>query len=100
MVSHLGRLYTAKAITSSLWNLNTTPEWSPAYWTLLSTQAAALSPTPAPAPSCSASNWVQSKQYGAGSVVRYSDGKTYVAKFANPGYNPTISTYYWAPRAC
>jgi hypothetical protein len=20
-----------------------------------------------------------------------------VAKYANPGYNPTVSTYYWAP---
>ena len=24
-------------------------------------------------------------------------GKLYQAKYANPGYNPTISTYYWAP---
>ena len=24
-------------------------------------------------------------------------GNLYIAKFANPGYNPTISTYYWAP---
>ena len=30
----------------------------------------------------------------------YSDSKLYVAKFANPGYNPTISTYYWAPYVC
>jgi hypothetical protein len=36
----------------------------------------------------------------AGSIVTYSDGKLYVAKFANPGYNPTISTYYWAPYVC
>jgi hypothetical protein len=32
--------------------------------------------------------------------VTYSDGLLYVAKFANPGYNPTISTYYWAPYVC
>jgi chitodextrinase len=40
--------------------------------------------------------WVQGKLYAAGSVVSYS-GKLYRAKYANPGYVPTISTYYWAP---
>jgi ABC-type Fe3+-hydroxamate transport system substrate-binding protein len=47
----------------------------------------------------SAVNWVQGKQYAAGSVVSYG-GKQYVAKYANPGYTPTISTYYWAYQAC
>jgi len=44
--------------------------------------------------------WVQGKYYAAGSIVTYSNGKLYVAKFANPGYNPTISTYYWATYTC
>lgn len=48
---------------------------------------------------CAAPNWVQGKAYAAGDVVKYTDGKRYTAKFANPGYNPTISTYYWAPFA-
>ena len=38
------------------------------------------------------------QNYAAGSVVTY-NGSAYVAKYANPGYNPTISTYYWAPYA-
>jgi hypothetical protein len=43
--------------------------------------------------------WVQGQSYATGSVVSY-NGKLYRAKYANPGYNPTISTYYWAPAAC
>ena len=31
-------------------------------------------------------------------MVSYS-GKLYQAKYANPGYVPTISTYFWAPYA-
>ena len=57
-------------------------------------------PTPTPTAACSSSNWVQGKQYAAGSIVSYSNGYKYKAKFANPGYNPTISTYFWARYAC
>jgi hypothetical protein len=45
-------------------------------------------------------SWVQGKYYAAGSVVTYKDGKRYIAKYANPGYNPTISTYFWAKVTC
>ena len=62
--------------------------------------APASTPTPAPAPTCSSSTWVQGKQYAAGSIVNYSNGYKYKANFANPGYNPTISTYYWTRFAC
>ena len=44
--------------------------------------------------------WVRGQQYAAGARVTYTDGLSYVAKFANPGYNPTISTFFWAPVAC
>ena len=62
--------------------------------------APAPTPTPAPAPTCSSSTWTQGKQYAAGSVVTYSNGYKYKANFANPGYNPTISTYFWSRYAC
>jgi len=70
--------------------------------------AAALAPAPAPAftqpaavaGSCSGANWRQGKQYAAGSIVSYPDRKLYIAKVANPGYNPTISTYYWSQYVC
>lgn len=62
---------------------------------------AAAAPTPAVAGgSCSASNWSQGKYYAAGSVVSYPDRKLYIAKVANPGYNPTISTYFWSQYYC
>ena len=43
--------------------------------------------------------WVSGQQYATGARVSYSDGLSYVAKFDNPGYNPTISTFFWAPIA-
>jgi chitinase len=62
--------------------------------------AAAPARPAAVAGACSASNWSQGKQYAAGSIVSYTDNRMYIAKFANPGYNPTISTYYWSRYAC
>jgi chitinase len=56
---------------------------------------------PAPAPSCgSFAKWVQGRSYSAGNIVTYTTGKPYVAKYANPGYDPTISTYYWSAYPC
>ncbi|MFE4667421.1 glycoside hydrolase family 19 protein [Streptomyces sp. NPDC056716] len=45
-------------------------------------------------------SWVAGQQYAAGAIVRYTDGKAYIAEYANPGYDPTISTWYWEPYAC
>ena len=59
----------------------------------------APAPAPAPAPTCGAADWVQGRYYAAGSIVSY-NGTQYRAIHANPGYNPTISTYYWAPHGC
>ena len=57
--------------------------------------------TPATTAQCSnASNWVQGRSYSAGSIVRYTNGRYYLANSANPGYNPTISTYYWSGYNC
>lgn len=64
------------------------------------TAAAAPVQTTAPSGSCSAPNWVQGRYYAAGSTVSYSDNKKYIARVANPGYTPTISTYYWSQYAC
>ncbi|MEV5378216.1 glycoside hydrolase family 19 protein [Streptomyces nondiastaticus] len=55
----------------------------------------------AAAGSCdSASNWTAGTWYPAGTVVRYTDGKYYVAEHDNPGYDPLISTWYWDPYTC
>ncbi|MFD6026501.1 glycoside hydrolase family 19 protein [Streptomyces griseoluteus] len=67
--------------------------------------APALLPAPAasaaPAASCSSyPNWVAGTSYRAGDIVRYTDGKAYIAEHDNPGYDPIISTWYWDPYNC
>ncbi|MEU1042604.1 glycoside hydrolase family 19 protein [Streptomyces sp. NPDC005551] len=55
----------------------------------------------ASAASCSSyPSWVAGKSYVTGNIVRYTDGRAYVAEHDNPGYDPTISTWYWEPYAC
>ncbi|MES2205480.1 MAG: glycosyl hydrolase family 18 protein [Pseudomonadota bacterium] len=62
--------------------------------------SAATTQTTTSTQSCAFSNWVQGKNYAAGSIVKYTDGLLYKAKYANPGYIPTVSTYFWAPFSC
>ncbi|NEA49686.1 glycoside hydrolase family 19 protein [Streptomyces sp. SID10815] len=60
-----------------------------------------LSATGASAASCSSyPSWTAGKSYVTGDIVRYTDGRTYIAEHDNPGYDPTISTWYWDPYAC
>ncbi|MFI0574685.1 glycoside hydrolase family 19 protein [Streptomyces tendae] len=44
--------------------------------------------------------WSAGANYNTGDIVRYTDGKAYIAEHANPGYDPLISTWYWEPYAC
>ncbi|MET8137431.1 glycoside hydrolase family 19 protein, partial [Streptomyces sp. NPDC005251] len=69
---------------------------------LIGASAPALLPAAsASAASCSSyPNWVAGKSYATGNIVRYTDGKAYIAEHDNPGYDPVISTWYWEPYAC
>jgi predicted chitinase len=49
---------------------------------------------------CTYTNWVAGQWYNAGAIVRYTNGLYYIAEHANPGYDPTISTWYWDPYNC
>jgi predicted chitinase len=49
---------------------------------------------------CTAPAWQAGRWYRTGDVVRYTDGKTYVAEHDNPGYDPVISTWFWDPTTC
>ncbi|WP_035739088.1 glycoside hydrolase family 19 protein [Glycomyces arizonensis] len=49
---------------------------------------------------CSFTVWSAGADYQVGDVVLYSDGNYYVAVHANPGYDPTISTWFWDPTSC
>ncbi|MFF1285471.1 glycoside hydrolase family 19 protein [Streptomyces sp. NPDC058299] len=65
------------------------------------TAPALLPAAGASAASCSSyPSWTAGKAYVTGDIVRYTDGKTYIAEHDNPGYDPTISTWYWDPYAC
>lgn len=49
--------------------------------------------------SCSYPAWQAGSFYPAGSKVVF-QGNPYNAKHENPGYDPTISTWYWEPTQC
>jgi chitodextrinase/predicted chitinase len=51
-------------------------------------------------PACSYPNWVAGQYYAVGAIVRYTNGNYYQATHENPGYDPTISTWFWSPYAC
>jgi len=53
------------------------------------------------AASCSSyPSWAAGRSYVTGDIVRYTDGKAYIAEHDNPGYDPVISTWFWEPYAC
>ncbi|MEV7216437.1 glycoside hydrolase family 19 protein [Kitasatospora cineracea] len=60
--------------------------------------------TTTPTPSqgtCDHPTWVAGTQYATGTVVKYApNGQYYVATHDNPGYDPTVSTWYWSPYTC
>jgi chitinase len=100
------KLYVAKFANPGYNPTISTYFWAPYTCTDVSAPSPAPAPTPAPAPSpapspsvtyaCTFPSWIQGGYYSAGKIVLYSDGRLYVATRANPGYNPTISTYFWS----
>ncbi|WP_372441046.1 glycoside hydrolase family 19 protein [Actinacidiphila acididurans] len=49
---------------------------------------------------CSYPAWVAGHSYVTGDIVKYTNGLFYIATHDNPGYDPTISTWYWSPYTC
>jgi predicted chitinase len=52
-----------------------------------------------PAPACNYPNWVAGANYVTGNIVKY-NGAYYIAEHDNPGYDPTVSTWFWDPYTC
>ncbi len=52
-----------------------------------------------PGNSCNYTNWSAGTNYPVGSVVLF-NGNYFVAEHENPGYDPTISTWFWEPTSC
>jgi chitodextrinase len=50
--------------------------------------------------SCTYPAWAAGHNYVTGDIVRYTNGNLYIATHDNPGYDPTISTWYWSPYTC
>ncbi|MFO0590150.1 MAG: glycosyl hydrolase family 18 protein [Polyangiaceae bacterium] len=48
---------------------------------------------------CNYPAWIQGANYHTGDIVTYG-GKLYIATHDNPGYSPTISTWFWSPYTC
>ncbi|MEV6494022.1 glycoside hydrolase family 19 protein [Actinoplanes sp. NPDC051633] len=48
---------------------------------------------------CNYPNWAQGAWYATGAIVRF-NGSLYIAEHDNPGYDPTISTWFWDPFTC
>ncbi|MFJ4681323.1 MULTISPECIES: glycoside hydrolase family 19 protein [unclassified Kitasatospora] len=58
------------------------------------------SPTPTQG-TCNHPTWVAGTQYATGAIVKYApNGQYYIATHDNPGYDPTVSTWYWSPYTC
>jgi len=68
-------------------------------WTELTSCGSTTPPPPPPPTSTCGSAWVAGRSYRTGDVVSYG-GKHYVAEHDNPGYDPTISTWFWDPTTC
>ncbi len=50
--------------------------------------------------SCNYPNWVAGQHYAVGAIVKYTNGQYYQAVHENPGYDPVISSWFWAPYSC
>lgn len=70
-------------------------------WTPQNGLATTPTPNPTPTPTtCNYPSWVAGGSYVTGNVVKYTDGKLYIAEHDNPGYDPLVSTWFWDPYTC
>jgi chitinase len=96
--------YNSHNWSAKWWTQNEAPGGSSGVWadqgTCDGSPGPSPSPTSAPGEGCNHPAWVAGKDYVAGNIVRYTDGKLYRAKHDNPGYDPVISTWYWEPYTC
>ncbi|MGW6916505.1 glycoside hydrolase family 19 protein [Kitasatospora sp. NPDC054939] len=100
-VSYSGHNWTAK-----WWTQNETPgNGGSGVWSDQGVCGGGSTGSPTPSPTnpdgCTFPTWVAGRAYTAGQVVRYApNGINYRALHDNPGYDPTISTWYWTPQPC
>jgi chitinase len=90
--------YNSHNWSAKWWTQNETPG-TVDVWADQGTCTGGGGPTTPPS-GCNYPNWAQGTNYVTGNIVKYTDGKYYIAEHDNPGYDPTVSTWYWDPYNC
>lgn len=96
-----GNLYIAKVATRP----GIRPVISTYYWApRLVCTATPVTPPPVTPPvtppvACLYPDWIEFKAYQTGDIVKYKEAY-YKAAYANPGYIPTVSTFFWKSFSC
>ena len=86
--------------TAKWWTEGDIPGGAAGVWTNDGTCGGTSTPPPSSG-SCNYTVWVAGTNYVAGNIVLYTaNGQYYQASHDNPGYDPTISTWYWNPYTC
>lgn len=101
-VTRLGKLYVATALSATVWNENSPPEWTPTLWSLTTCMSTTPAPAPAPtpAPSCPvAANWKNGVLYTSGNIVSY-NGQRYIARGVNFRNIRPTDARYWSKYFC
>ncbi|MGK4003777.1 glycoside hydrolase family 19 protein [Sorangium sp. So ce1036] len=101
VVSHGGKSYSCRQSHTSL--AGWTPAAVPALWQETGTCSGSSTSSSSSGGNgsgsgCSYPAWQQGKNYRTGDIVLF-NGSAYVAEHDNPGYDPTISTWFWDPHA-
>jgi len=88
--------YQGKTYQATHGNPGYNPTESTWFWKAVGSTVTPPTPTSPPTlpPTPGDNSWVSGQYYNAGDKVIY-QGKTYQATNANPGYNPTQSTWFW-----
>ncbi len=83
------------------WTQNEQPPGTSGVWTDEGACDGGGSTPPPSGGACDYPTWVAGTNYVTGDIVEYpANGLYYEATHDNPGYDPTISTWYWSPYAC
>jgi predicted chitinase len=99
--SGMGASYNSQNWTAKWWTQGEAPSTGGSgVWTNAGACTGGTTTTPPPTTTCAYPNWAAGTSYLAGAIVRYPNGQYYKASHDNPGYDPTISTWFWDPFAC
>ena len=90
--------------TAQWWTEDDVPGGAAGVWTNDGACGGTSTPPTTPPPSggsCNYTVWAAGTNYVTGDIVLYTaNGQYYQASHDNPGYDPTISTWYWNPYTC